>query len=79
MAREILYPSALDYLRAIHANAVDNLLAGKPSFADLPSSYQRAYILGHGTGLVVADTDFQVDTDAPEAVPVSIIKDPRAP
>jgi len=54
-----LLPSAVDYLRVIHANAVDNLLAAQPSYAEIPSLYQRAYQVVHQTGAVRMQTGFR--------------------
>lgn len=78
MPREIIYPSGVDYLRAIVDNSVDNLLAAKPGFVAVPSAYRRAYIVAHETGIVVAETDYEVDTDTATPERVSITKDPRA-
>jgi hypothetical protein len=77
MPTEILYPSAVDYMRTIVDNTVDNLLAAKPGYVAVPSAYRRAYIVVHETGVVELDTDFEVASA--EAAPdiVSITKDPR--
>lgn len=72
-----LLPSAVDYVRTINDNAIDNLLAGQSSFAQLPTLYQRAYCLVHGTGAVRVRAGF----NAPEAVTpeprVTVTVDPR--
>jgi len=63
MAIRYLLPSAVDYLRVINDNTVDNLLAAQPSYAALPSLYQRAYAVVHQTGAVKLVDGF----GAPEA------------
>ena len=65
MATKFLLPSAVDYLRVINDNTVDNLLAAQPSYAALPSLYQRAYAVVHQTGAVKLVDGFS----APEARP----------
>lgn len=73
-----LLPSAVDYVRVINANAIDNLLAAQPSYAQLPSLYQRAYAVVHETGAVKLQTGFAAPpTKAPEPK-VSVTVDPRA-
>lgn len=61
--KQVLFPSAVDYVRVLNDNAVDNLLAAQPSYARLPSLYRRAYLLVHETGTIAADVNFV----APEA------------
>lgn len=58
MADRILYPNAIDYMRTINHNIVDNALAGRGAFTLLPSLYQRAYILTHETGEIPVTEDF---------------------
>lgn len=59
-----LFPNAIEAIRVINANAVDNLLASKSSYAALPSLYQRAYTLVHQTGATDLDTRFAAPEDA---------------
>lgn len=58
MTTRYLLPSAIDYVRIIHANVTNNLLAAQPSYAALPSLYQRAYAVVHGTGAVKLQEGF---------------------
>lgn len=56
MADRRLFPNAIDYVRVINDNIVDNALGRRDAFLLLPSLYQRAYILAHETGeMRVAD------------------------
>ncbi len=50
MADRILFPNAIDFVRVINDNIVDNALGLRSSFLLLPSLYQRAYILTRETG-----------------------------
>lgn len=77
MSRAILLPSAVDALRAVNDNAIDNFLAAKPGYLDFMPAYDRAYMLVHRTGVVVVDTDIAIGTDEVTPEQVSIIKDPR--
>jgi hypothetical protein len=52
MADRIVYPSAVDYVRLVNENAVDNALGRRTSFLLLPSLYQRAFAIVHETGEV---------------------------
>ena len=63
----LLLPSAVDTVRLINSNAIDNLLVGQPSYANIPSLYQRAYMLVHLTGVVPVQSGFA----APPAKPRS--------
>jgi len=78
MANQVLFPSAVDVIRVINTNGVDNLLAARTSYAKLPSLYQRAYMLVHETGELATIPRFA----APDAVttqkrlPISF--DPRS-
>jgi hypothetical protein len=58
MKTQILYPNAIDYIRLINKNAVDNALGGRSAFVLLPSLYQRAFILTHETGELPLTSDF---------------------
>lgn len=58
MTLKILFPNAVDYIRAINHNIVDNALGGRSSFLLMPSLYQRAYLLTHETGEVTLTEDF---------------------
>ena len=50
MSDKILYPSAIDMVRTINDNLIDNALGRRSSFAVMPSLYQRAYSLCYETG-----------------------------
>lgn len=50
MADKILMPNAIDYVRLVNDNAVDNALGGRSAFVMLPSLYERAYTLAYETG-----------------------------
>jgi hypothetical protein len=73
----ILFPSAVDYIRIMNTNTVDNLLAGKPSYAKLPSLYQRAYMLVHETGTVRGEARFAAPREAAATPKIAITVDPR--
>jgi len=60
--RKALFPNAIDTIRLLNDNAVDNLLVGQPSSAQLPSLYQRAYLLVHETGVLAYDDGFKAPT-----------------
>lgn len=79
MSSSYLLPSAVDAIRLINANAVDNLLAAQPSYAALPSLYQRAYMLVHQTGAVRVDAGFAAPTEtgAGASKVAAPITDPR--
>lgn len=77
MPTRYLLPSPVDIIRAINANAVDNLLAAQPSYSALPSLYQRAYMLVHQTGAVRLDEGFAAPlAKTPDPV-VNTLVDPR--
>lgn len=78
MAHQVLFPSAVDFVRVINTNAVDNLLAGKASYAKLPSLYQRAYMLVHETGEVAAITRFAAPEETPPEPKYPLTIDPRS-
>ena len=65
-----LFPNALDYVRVVHDNAVDNLLAGQPSSIDLGSLYRRAYAVTNETGYVQLRDRFAVAPAPAEGVTV---------
>lgn len=52
MTEAALFPNALDYVRCMHDNAVDNLLIGERSYVDLGSIYRRAFTVVNETGYV---------------------------
>lgn len=58
MADKILYANAVDYVRVINDNIVDNALGRRSSFVLMPSLYQRAYALVHETGEVPLTENF---------------------
>ena len=72
MPAQFLLPSAVDYIRVINDNTVDNLLAGQPSYTRLPSLYQQAYMLVHETGAIRLSPVFAAPTvtsDEPNITP----------
>lgn len=73
-----LLPSAVDYIRTINANAVDNLLAAQPSYAKLPSLYQRAYTVVHETGAVRLQSGFAAPLGLGPQPKITVTIDPRA-
>ncbi len=73
-----LLPSAVDYIRTINTNAIDNLLAVQPSYAQLPSLYQRAYAVVHETGAVRMRSGFAAPLQLEPAPKVTVTIDPRA-
>lgn len=73
----ILFPSAVDYIRVMNTNAVDNLLAAQPSYVKLPSLYQRAYVLVHETGCVRGEARFAAPREKAAEPKVAIVSDPR--
>lgn len=58
MADKILYANAVNYVRVINDNIVDNALGRRSSFVLMPSLYQRAYALVHETGEVPLTENF---------------------
>lgn len=50
MADRIIFPNAIDHIRLVNSNLVDNALAGRSGFVIMPSLYQYAYMLTHETG-----------------------------
>lgn len=50
MADKILMPNAIDFVRLVNDNAIDNALGGRSAFLMLPSLYERAYMLAYETG-----------------------------
>ncbi len=59
MSSKILFPDAVDMVRLLNDNTIDNLLAKQPGYASVPSLYQRAYLLVHRTGVLPYDDDFR--------------------
>lgn len=78
MADSVLFPSAVDYVRILNTNAVDNLLARQKSYTQLPSLYQRAYMLVHETGEVPMVSRFKAPVEETRTYKVPITIDPRA-
>lgn len=72
-----LLPSAVDYMRVINSNAIDNLLAAQPSYAQLPSLYQRAYAVVHETGAVRLQSGFAAPLGVAPQPKVTLTIDPR--
>jgi hypothetical protein len=58
MADRVLFSNAIDFVRVVNDNIVDNALGKRSSFILLPSLYQRAFILVHETGELPLTTDF---------------------
>ncbi len=50
MADKIQFPSAIHALQMINDNIVSNLLAGRVSYINVPSLYERAYAIVYETG-----------------------------
>ena len=50
MSTKFLFPSAVDVIRLINNNIVDNLLVRRSSYVQLPSLYQFAYDIVYETG-----------------------------
>jgi len=50
MANRALFANAIDFVRVINDNIVDNALGRRSSFTLLPSLYQRAFLLTYETG-----------------------------
>lgn len=46
----VIFPSAIELIRTINNNTVDNLLGGRDAFLTLPSLYQLAYSTVYETG-----------------------------
>jgi hypothetical protein len=59
MSTRILFPSAIDYIREINDNLVDNALGGRAAFVQLPNLYNRAYMIVHETGTARIRSDLQ--------------------
>jgi hypothetical protein len=62
MADQVLFANAIDYVRIINDNIIDNRLARRSSYLLLPSLYQRAYAIVHETG----EVPFTGDIIAPD-------------
>lgn len=58
MASRTLFANAIDYVRVINDNIVDNALGRRSSFLLMPSIYQRAYMLVYETGEVPMTSNF---------------------
>jgi len=71
MAGRILYANAIDFVRTINDNLVDNALGARTSYALMPSLYQRAYILCHETGELPVTGDI--------VAPDESVSSPRGP
>lgn len=52
MADKVMFPNAIDYVREVNENVVNNLLGGRTAFVLLPTLYERAYALVYETGEV---------------------------
>lgn len=50
MADQVVFPNAIDYVRLVNDNIVDNMLGKRTAFVLLPSLYRRAFILTRETG-----------------------------
>lgn len=78
MASAYLLPSAVDYVRKINDNVIDNLLVGQAGYARLPSLYQRAYTLVHQTGAVRLQDGFAAPSVSTPQPDIYVTIDPRA-
>lgn len=63
MAEKVLFPSAIDYIREINNNIIDNALGGRSAFVKLPSLYNKAYIVAHETGAVRLRNDLKAPNE----------------
>lgn len=72
MPDAVLFPNALDYVRAMHDNAVDNFLAGQRSYIDMGSMYRRAHAVVNETGYVQMRPSFVIadSTDSSKSTPI---------
>lgn len=50
MSNKIQFPSAIHAIQMINTNIVENMLAGRVSFINVPSLYEQAYTLVYETG-----------------------------
>ena len=50
MADKVIFPNAIDHIRMINSNLVNNALAERSSFVIVPSLYQYAYMMTYETG-----------------------------
>jgi len=57
MAQNVIYASAIDYVRIVNDNIVDNALGKRSSFVLIPSLYHRAYALCYETSELPLTTD----------------------
>ena len=77
MATFYLLPSAVDYVRVVNDNTIDNLLAAQPSYTSLPTLYQRAYTVVHQTGAVRVQKGFAAPNTPVPTPKVFVTVDPR--
>lgn len=80
MTTKILFPSAIDYIRLINHNLVDNALGGRSSFVLLPNLYERAYALVYETAELLVLEDFEAPDESvtkSRAAQVNIITSTR--
>jgi hypothetical protein len=64
MTTKILFPSAIDYIRTINHNLVDNALGGRTSFVLLPNLYERAYALTYETSELLLLEDYEAPDES---------------
>jgi len=50
MNNRILFPNAIDHIRYINHNIVNNALRGRAAYTLLPNTYDNAFMLTHETG-----------------------------
>lgn len=50
MPQKILFPNAIDHIRYINHNIVNNASRGRTSYVLMPSTYDYAFMLTHETG-----------------------------
>ena len=73
MADKILFPNAIDTIRLINSNIVDNALGRRSAYLLLPSLYERAYALVHETGEYPLNEDIIAPDESTTVARESII------
>lgn len=69
MADKVVFPNAIDYVREVNENIVNNMLGGRDAFVLLPSLYERAYALVYETGEVPTIKNIVAPDEATKAQP----------
>lgn len=73
MTTKILFPSAVDYIRTINHNLVDNALGGRSAFVILPNLYDRAYALVNETSEVLVLEDYEAPDETVTQVRKAVV------